>query len=107
MLPIAQGSCPMKNLIFKGLSLKETFEAHVTAALMIQSNALIPIKLAARLCGISRQEINRRIERGTFPNPRKLSGKKGSVRKAFYLGDIHEWIKNPHIYRQCDIGEKS
>ncbi len=96
----------MKNLLFKGLSLKETFEAQVTAALMIQSNALIPIKLAVRLCGISRQEINRRIHRGTFPMPRKLSHRKKSVRKAFYLKDIHEWIKNPHMYRQSDDREK-
>ncbi|MEK7995029.1 MAG: hypothetical protein AAB403_14580, partial [Planctomycetota bacterium] len=42
-------------------SIKSEFEAQVTAALMIQSNALIPIKLAVKLCGISRQEINRRI----------------------------------------------
>lgn len=97
----------MKNLLFKGLSLKETFEAQVTAALMIQSNALIPIKLAVRLCGISRQEINRRIERGTFPNPKRLSSRKDSVRKAFYLRDIHEWIKNPHTYRQHDIRENA
>ena len=97
----------MKNLLFKGLSLKETFEAQVTAALMIQSNALIPIKLAVRLCGISRQEINRRINRGTFPMPRKLSNRKKAVRKAFYLKDIHEWIKNPHMYRQSDDREKS
>jgi len=51
----------MSDILFRGLSLKETFEAEVTGALMIQSNALIPIKLAARLCGISRQEIDRRI----------------------------------------------
>ena len=92
----------MKELLFKGLSLKETFEAQVTAALMIQSNALIPIKLAVRLCGISRQEINRRIACGTFPRPNKLSSKKKSIRKAFYLKDIHEWLKNPHIYRQAE-----
>lgn len=86
--------------ILNGKSIKADFEAQVTAALMIQSNALIPIKLAARLCGISRQEISRRISRGTFPKPRKLSRRKNSVRKAFYLKDLHEWIKNPHIYRQ-------
>ncbi len=89
----------MENLV-KGLSLKGKFEAQVTAALMIQSNALIPIKLAARLCGISRQEIDRRVHRGTFPKPNKLSGRKNSVRKAFYLKDIHDWIRNPHTYRQ-------
>ncbi|MES9994002.1 MAG: AlpA family phage regulatory protein [Candidatus Thiodiazotropha sp.] len=92
----------MENILFRGLSLKETFEAQVTAALMIQSNALIPMKLVVRLCGISRQEINRRIARGTFPKPRKLSSRKKAVRKAFYLKDIHEWIKNPHMYRQED-----
>ncbi|MBT2970519.1 MAG: AlpA family phage regulatory protein [Candidatus Thiodiazotropha sp. (ex Ctena orbiculata)] len=88
--------------ILKGKSLKDDFEAQVTAALMIQSNALIPIKLAVRLCGISRQEINRRIARGTFPKPRKLSGRRNSIRKAFYLKDLHEWIKNPHMYLQDD-----
>lgn len=85
-----------------GKSIKADFEAQVTAALMIQSNALIPIKLAVRLCGISRQEINRRIARGTFPKPHKLSNRKNAVRKAFYLKDLHEWIKNPHMYLQPD-----
>ncbi len=85
-----------------GRSIKEDFEAQVTAALMIQSNALIPIKLAVKLCGISRQEINRRIARGTFPKPKKLSGRKNAIRKAFYLKDLHEWIKDPHMYLQHD-----
>ena len=70
-----------------------------SAALMIQSNALIPIKLAAQLCGISRQEIYRRIQNRTFPKPRRLSGRKNSIRKAFYLQDIHDWIRNPTSYR--------
>ena len=85
-----------------GKSIKADFEAQVTAALMIQSNALIPIKLAVKLCGISRQEINRRIARGTFPKPQKLSGRRNAIRKAFYLKDLHEWIKNPHMYLQHD-----
>ena len=93
----------MDDIIIKGFSLKETFEAQVTAALMIQSNALIPIKLAVKLCGISRQEIDRRIHRGTFPRPRKLSGRRRAVRKAFYLKDIQEWLRNPHSYRQPEI----
>lgn len=91
-------NCPMENLLFRGLSHKETFEAQVIAALMIQSNTLIPIKLAVRLCGISRQEINRCIARGTFLKSRKLSRRGNATRKAFYLKDIHEWIKNLHIY---------
>ena len=81
-----------------GKSIKEDFEAQVTAALMVQSNALIPIKLTVRLCGISRQEINRRIARGTFPKPQKLSSRRNAIRKDFYLKDLHEWIKNPHTY---------
>ena len=92
----------MDNII----SIKADFEAQVTAALMIKSNALIPIKLAARLCGISRQEINRRVARGTFPKPQKLSHKKNSTRMAFYLKDLHEWIKSPHMYRQ-DTGKET
>ena len=92
----------MENILFRGLSLKETFDAEVTAALMIQSNALIPIKLVVRLCGLSRQEIDRRVSRGSFPMPTKLSSRKKSIRKAFYLKDIHEWIKNPHSYRQTE-----
>lgn len=84
----------------QGKSIKDDFEAQVTASLMIQSNALIPIKLAVKLCGISRQEINRRIARGTFPSPRKLSSRRNAIRKAFYLKDLHEWIKNPHMYLQ-------
>ena len=92
----------MKKILFRGLTLKETFDAEVTAALMIQSNALIPIKLVVRLCGLSRQEIDRRVNRGSFPKPTKLSSRKKSIRKAFYLKDIHEWIKNPHSYRQVE-----
>lgn len=86
--------------ILDGKSIKADFEAQVTAALMVQSNALIPIKLAVKLCGISRQEINRRIARGTFPKPNKLSKRKNSVRIAFYLKDLHDWIKSPHTYMQ-------
>ncbi len=97
----------MKTLLLKSFSLKKTFEAEVTAALMIQSNALIPIKLAVRICGISRQEIRRRIARGTFPKPRILSSHKKAKRKAFYLKDIHEWIKSPHTYRQDSDKETS
>lgn len=88
------------DLLSNTKSIKNEFEAQVTAALMIQSDALIPIKLAVKLCGISRQEINRRIARGTFPKPRKLSRRENSVRVAFYLSDLHEWIKNPHLYLQ-------
>ena len=91
----------MKNFISEK-SIKADFEAQVTASLMIQSNALIPIKLAVKLCGISRQEINRRIARGTFPKPQKLSGRSNAIRKAFYLRDLHDWIRNPHIYLQHD-----
>ncbi len=78
------------------------FEAQITAALMIQSNALISIKLASKLCGISRQEINRRIARGTFPKPNKLSKRDNSIRKAFHLQDVLDWIKNPSSYFQTD-----
>jgi len=59
--------------LLNGKSIKADFEAQVTAALMIQSNALIPLKLAARLCGIPKHEILRRIDCGTFPKPRTLS----------------------------------
>ncbi len=90
-----------------GKSIKKDFEAQVTAALMIQSNALIPISLAVRLCGISRQEINRRIARGTFPRPHRLSNRKNAIRKAFYLQDLHEWIKNPHSYSQKNYWSKN
>ncbi len=99
----------MKNILFRGLSLRKTFEAEVTAELMIKSNALIPTKLVHRLCGISTTRINRRVESGTFPNPTKLSANRKSKRKAFYLKDIHEWIKSPHTYLQPDYheGEKN
>lgn len=92
------------DLVSDNKSIKEEFEAQVTAALMIQSNALIPIKLAARLCGISKKEISNRINRGTFPKPKKLSGRRRStVKMVFYLKDLHEWIKNPHMYRQEQV----
>lgn len=88
------------DTIFEGKSIKIEFEAQVAAALMIQSNSLIPMKLAVRLCGISRDEIKRRIVRGIFPKPTVFPSRKGKSRKAFYLKDLHEWIKNPHTYRQ-------
>ena len=81
-------------------NLKDDFDAQVTASLMIQSNALIPIKVAVRLCGISRQEIDRRIQAGTFPKPQKLSGEEKATRKAFYLNDIQEWLRQPGVYHQ-------
>jgi len=39
--------------LLNGKSIKADFEAQVTAALMIQSNARIPLKLAARLAPTS------------------------------------------------------
>jgi predicted DNA-binding transcriptional regulator AlpA len=96
---LKERACQMDEL-FKGLSIKSAFEAQVTAALMVQSNALIPIKLAVKLCGISRQEIDRRVHDGSFPRPTKLSRRKNSMRKAFYLKDLHNWIRNPQNYRQ-------
>jgi len=81
---------------------KPNFEAQLTAALMIQSNAFVPIKLASKICGISRQEINRRISRGTFPKPHKLSKRENSIRKAFHIQDLLNWIKNPKMYQQDD-----
>ncbi|WP_338454845.1 hypothetical protein [uncultured Alteromonas sp.] len=86
--------------ILNGKSIKADFEAQVTAALMIQSNALIPLKLAAKLCGIPQHEITRRIACGTFPKPRNLSPKGKRISDVFYLKDLHEWIKCPHLYRQ-------
>lgn len=87
-----------------GRSIKQEFDAQVTAELMIQSNALIPMKLAVRLCGITRKEIDRRILRGLFPKPRVFHRRKGGPRKAFYLMDLHEWIRNPHMYFQKEHG---
>ena len=86
------------NDFLAGKSIKEDFEAQVTAALMIQSNALIPLSLAVRLCGISQREVTRRIACGTFPKPHKLSKRRNAIRKFFYLKDLHEWIKQPHTY---------
>ena len=91
----------MDNILGKELD-KPNFEAQLTAALMIQSNALVPIKLATKICGISRQEINRRISRGTFPKPHKLSKRENSIRKAFHIQDLLDWVKNPKMYLQED-----
>lgn len=74
------------------------FDAQVLAALMIQSNALIPIKMVTRICSISRPEINRRIYAGTFPRPIKLSPDENSVRKAFRVQDIQKWLIDPQGY---------
>lgn len=74
------------------------FDAQVIAALMLQSNAFISVKITARLCSISRQEIDRRIHTGTFPSPIKLSGEEKSIRKAFRILDIQDWLKDPAKY---------
>lgn len=79
-------------------SLGLDFEAQITASLMLQANALISIKMATKLCSISRQEIDRRVHIGTFPKPIKLSGEKKAIRKAFRLQDILEWLKSPSEY---------
>jgi predicted DNA-binding transcriptional regulator AlpA len=81
-------------------TLKTDFEDSVTAELMIKTNTLIPMKIAVKLCAISRQEIDRRSLIGTFPKAHKLSSDDKSVRKAFYLKDIIEWQNNPADYRQ-------
>ena len=87
------------DLLSNPKSLKEEFEAEVAAALMIKCNALIPITMAVRLCGISKKEILRRMEMGLFPKPAPLP-RMISKRKnlAFYVKDLHEWIKNPRTY---------
>lgn len=87
-------------MIEKPINLKRDWDDNVTAALMVQTNALIPMKIATRLCGISRQEIDRCIQEGTFPKPCKLSADSKSLRKAFHLNDLQEWINNPADYRQ-------
>ncbi|MGH1470854.1 MAG: hypothetical protein ACRBCS_06650 [Cellvibrionaceae bacterium] len=87
------------DLLSKPRSIKRDFEAEVAAALMIKCNALIPISMAVRLCGISRKEILRRIEMGLFPKPAPLPRlREKSERLAFYVKDLHEWIKNPRTY---------
>ena len=75
------------------------FEADLVASLMIQSNAFISIKTAAKLCSISRQTIDRRIHQGTFPIPEKLSSDDKAIRKAFRINDIQQWLNSPLTYR--------
>ena len=87
--------------IFKRISEDDKaldFDAQILAALMLQSNALIPIKMVTRICSISRPEINRRIYAGTFPKPIKISPEENSVRKAFRVQDIQKWLKDPQGY---------
>jgi len=79
--------------------LKSEFDAQVTAALMVQFNALVPVKVAVKLCGISRKEIDRRVHSGTFPQPEKLSSEDKSIRKAFRVQELQSWINNPREYR--------
>lgn len=81
-----------------GENLSLSFDAQLLAALMLQSNALISIKMATKLCSISRQEIDRRIHNGTFPLPFKLSGEERSIRKAFRIRDIETWLDSPTKY---------
>ena len=78
---------------------RPNFEARLMASLMIQSNALVSIKTAVSLCSISRQEIDRRVHRGSFPEPTMLSGDKKSIRKAFRINDIEEWLVDPSGYQ--------
>ena len=76
-----------------------TFEAEVVASLMIQSNAFISIKTAAKLCSLSRQSIDRRIHQGTFPPSQRLSSDDKAIRKAFRIKDIQQWLNSPITYR--------
>ena len=75
------------------------FEAQLVAALMVETNALVPIKTASKLCSLSRQEIDRRIHKGTFPAPKVLSSEDNAIRKAFRLRDLQNWIDAPADYR--------
>ncbi len=87
------------DLYSKPRSIRKDFEAEVAAALMIKCNALIPISMAVRLCGISRYEILRRIEMGLFPKPAPLPKlRQKSENFAFYVKDLHDWIRNPRTY---------
>ncbi|WP_086930238.1 helix-turn-helix transcriptional regulator [Agarilytica rhodophyticola] len=79
---------------------KSEFEAQLTAALMLQTNALVSIKTVTKLCSLSRQEIDRRVYNGTFPKPQKLSKQDNAIRKAFRLHDIQIWLDDPHNYQQ-------
>ena len=80
--------------------LKADFDAQVTAALMSKFNALVPVKVAVKLCGISRKEIDRRVHAGTFPEPEKLSSDEKAIRKGFRLKDLEQWLDNPRKYRR-------
>jgi len=82
-----------------GQSNVPTFEAEVVASLMIQSNAFISIKTAAKLCSLSRQSIDRRIQQGTFPPCQRLSSDDKAIRKAFRIRDIQQWMDSPITYR--------
>ncbi|MCG7932146.1 MAG: hypothetical protein N0E44_19115 [Candidatus Thiodiazotropha lotti] len=78
------------------------FDAQVTAELMIKTNALIPMNLAARLCGLTSLEIEQRLLRGLFPEPRLFPCNNGTSKKSFYLNDLQEWMNNPHVYVRLD-----
>ena len=78
------------------------FDAQVTAELMIKTNALIPMNLALRLCGLTHLEIEKLIIRGLFPKPRVFPCKNGTSKKSFYLNDLQEWMNNPHVYVRLD-----
>ena len=78
---------------------RPNFDARLMASLMLQTNALISIKTAVKLCSISRQEIDRRVHNGTFPLPIKLSGDEKSIRKAFRINDIEVWLADPSSYQ--------
>jgi len=83
----------------KEVDKRADFDAQLVASLMIQSNAFISIKTAAKLCSISRQTIDRRIHDGTFPIPEKLSSEDNAIRKAFRIKDIQQWLNSPLTYR--------
>ncbi len=94
----------IKNLLSEsfsksGQNQNVDFEAQLVASLMIQSNAFVSIKTAAKLCSISRQTIDRRIHQGTFPVPEKLSSEDKAIKKAFRIKDIQQWLNSPLTYR--------
>jgi predicted DNA-binding transcriptional regulator AlpA len=67
---------------------------------MAQSTTLVPVKVVAKLCGISRKEIDRRVHAGTFPLPEKLRSEEKAIRKGFAVNDLQAWLENPRAFKR-------
>jgi prophage regulatory protein len=64
------------------------------------TDALIDVKEASRIAGISRTEVWRQVKAGTFPKPARL----GSRCTRYSLSEVSEWVRQS-VGREGSFGK--